>query len=212
MGQGHDWAVSWVTERRRSHCVLPILTVLLVSLWQYTRYVTISWDLVCRDWNGFRCWFIEAVLTNTTDASTWFKWLLPLKDSCHLADPTKFHWSWIMRILAFYCSGHCLWFAFQSHIGPCKAIQSISASDTLNTEFLSTLSYLTTPSLSPTVDIPKWGSLFGRKNTDFASQAKWLMRFFLICFWQNVSNSHQWWMTLFVICSVLYTEPDSDWI
>ena len=59
MGQGHDWAVSWVTERRRSHCVLPILTVLLVSLWQYTRDVIISWDLVCRDWNGVGCRFIE---------------------------------------------------------------------------------------------------------------------------------------------------------
>ena len=88
--------------------------------------------------------------------------------------------------------GHCLWFAFQTHIGPCTAIQSISASDTLNTEFLSTLSYLTTPSLSPTVDNSKWGSLFGRKNTDFPSQVKWLMRFFLIWFWQNVSNSR--WM------------------
>ena len=39
---GHDWAIPWVAERRRSHCVLPILTVLLVSLWQYTRDVIIS--------------------------------------------------------------------------------------------------------------------------------------------------------------------------
>ena len=74
--------------------------------------------------------------------------------------------------------GHCPWFAFQTHIGRCKAMQHISASDTLNAEFLSTLSYLTTPSLSPTVDIPKWGSLFGRRNLDFTSRVTFLLDLF----------------------------------
>ena len=84
--------------------------------------------------------------------------------------------------------GHCLWFALQSHIGPCTAIQSISASDTLNTEFLSTLSYLTFFPHQRLITL-KRGSSFGRK-THFPSQTEWFMELRLDLLWQNVSTSH----------------------